>query len=56
MTIPALLKELTTMREVTVIYPKGTLAHRIDHITFSRMTSRQKKLAEHLEIAEILGG
>jgi len=56
MTIPALLKELTAIREVAVIYPQGTLAHRKDHMTLSRMTSRQKKLAEHLEIAEILGG
>jgi len=56
MTIPALLKELTAIREVAVIYPKGTLAHRKDHITFSRMTSRQKKLAQYLEIAETLGG
>jgi len=56
MTIPALLKELTAIREVAVIYPQGTLAHRKDHMTLSRMTARQKKLAEHLEIAQILGG
>lgn len=56
MTIPALLKELTAIREVAVIYPQGTLAHRKDHMTLSRMTSRQKKLAQHLEIADILGG
>jgi transposase len=55
-TIPALLKELSAIREVAVIYPQGTLAHRKNHMTLSRMTSRQKKLAEHLEIAEILGG
>lgn len=56
MTIPALLKQLTDIREVAVIYPQGTLAHRKDHMTLSRMTSRQKKLAEHLEIAQILRG
>ncbi len=56
MTIPALLKQLTAIREVAVIYPQGTLAHRKDHVTFSRMTSKQKKLAESLEIAEVLGG
>lgn len=56
MSIPALLKELTAIREVAVIYPQGTLAHRKDHITFSRMTSRQKKLAECLQIGEVLKG
>ena len=56
MSIPALLKELTAIREVAVIYPQGTLAHRKDHITFSRMTARQRKLAEYLEIAAVLRG
>ena len=56
MSIPALLKELTGIREVAVIYPQGTLAHRKDHITFSRMTARQRKLAECLEIGEVLKG
>jgi len=56
MSIPALLKELTAIREVAVIYPQGALAHRKDHITFSRMTSRQRKLAECLEIGQVLKG
>lgn len=56
LSIPLLLNELTAIREVAVIYPQGTLAHRKDHITLSRMTSRQKKLAEWLEIAETLKG
>jgi len=55
-TIMALLKELTAIREVAVIYPKGALAHRRNHIALSRMTPRQKKIAEHLKIADILGG
>lgn len=54
--IPALLKELTGIREVAVIYPQGSLAHRKDHITLSRMSSRQKKLAEALDIAQVLEG
>jgi transposase len=54
LTLPALLAELTNIREVAVIYPPGTLAHRKDHITLSRMTPRQRKLAEILRIAEIL--
>ena len=55
LTLPALLKELSGIREVAVIYPPGTLAHRKDHMALSRMSSRQKKLAEALEIGEALG-
>ena len=55
LTLPALLKELTGIREVAVIYPQGTLAHRKDHIALSRMSPRQKKIAECLGIAEVLG-
>ena len=55
LTLPALLKELTAIREVAVIYPDGTLAHRKDHITLSRMSPRQRKLAQCLQIANILG-
>jgi len=55
LTLPALLKELTAIREVAVIYPGGTLAHRKDHITLSRMSPRQRKLAQCLQIANILG-
>jgi transposase len=53
--LPAMLKELSAIREVAVIYPKGTLAHRKDHITLSRMSPRQRKLADFLEIGLILG-
>jgi transposase len=55
LTLPALLKELSAIREVAVVYPPGTLAHPKDHITLSRMSDRQKKLALALEIGEILG-
>jgi transposase len=55
LTLPALLKELSSIREVAVIYPPGILAHPKDHITLSRMSSRQKKLAKALGIAETLG-
>jgi transposase len=51
--LPAMLKELCAIREVALIYPPGTLAHRKDHITLSRMSPRQRKLAEILNIAEI---
>jgi transposase len=54
LTLPALLSELSKIREVAVIYPQGTLAHRKDHLTLSRMSSRQKKLAQALDIAHIL--
>jgi transposase len=55
LTLPALLKELSAIREVAVIYPPGTLARQKDHITLSRMSARQKKLAQALEIGETLG-
>jgi len=54
LTLPALLKELSAIREVAVIYPPGTLAHPKDHITLSRMSARQKKLAQALQIGETL--
>jgi len=54
--LPAMLKELSDIREVAVIYPKGTMAHRKDHITLSRMSPRQRKLADCLEIGLVLGG
>lgn len=55
LTLPALLKELSAIREVAVIYPPGTLARPKDHITLSRMSARQKKLAIALKIGETLG-
>ena len=52
--LPALLKELSSIREVAVIYPPGALARARDHITLTRMSPRQKKLAHALEIGETL--
>ena len=56
LTLPALLKELTAIREVAVIHPQGTPARRRDHITLSRMSPRQRRLAELLRIGEVLAG
>jgi transposase len=56
LSLPALLDQLTAIREVAVIYPKGTLAHPKDHITLSRMSPTQRKLAETLDIATVLKG
>jgi transposase len=56
LSLPALLDELSAIREVAVIYPQGTLAHPKDHITLSRMSSTQKKLADALDIATALKG
>ena len=56
LTLPALLDELTAIREVAVIYPQGALAHPKDHITLSRMSPIQKKLAQALDIAAALKG
>ena len=55
-TIINLLKELNALREVAVIYPQGTLAHRKDHITLTRMSSQQKKLAKIFNIEQLLDG
>ena len=56
LSLPALLKDLTSIREVAVIYPSGTLAHRKDHVTLSRMSPRQRKLADILKIGEVIRG
>lgn len=56
LSLPALLQELSAIHEVAVIYPQGTLAHRKDHITLSRMSATQRKLAETLAIAQALKG
>ncbi len=55
LSLHAFLKKLSAIREVAVIYPPGTLAHPKDHITLSRMSPRQKKLAQALEVGETLG-
>ena len=54
LSLPAMLKELSAIREVAVIYPKGTLAHPRDHIAISRMSPKQRKLAEALNLAATL--
>ena len=54
LSLPAMLKELSAIREVAVIYPKGTLAHPQDHIAITRMSARQRKLAQALNLAKIL--
>lgn len=52
-TLPALLKELSSIREVAVIYPADAPVRPKDHVTLSRMSPRQRKLAELLGIAEL---
>ena len=56
LSLPALLEELCAIREVAVIYPQGALAHRKDHITLSRMSPTQRRLADALQIATALKG
>ncbi len=46
--LPALLKELSSIREVAVIYPADAPVRPKDHVTLSRMSPRQRKLAELL--------
>jgi transposase len=55
LTLPALLDDLTAIREVAVIYPQGTAQPR-DHITLSRMSPTQRKLADALDMATALKG
>lgn len=55
LTLPAILDELTAIREVAVIYPQGTAQPR-GHITLSRMSPIQRKLAHALDIATTLKG
>ena len=50
LSLPAILKELSAIKEVAVIYPKGTLAHPKDHLAITRMSARQRKLAHALNI------
>jgi transposase len=52
--LPKLLKELSDIKETAIIYPKGTPAHPKDYITLSRMSPRQRKLAECLEIGKFI--
>ena len=56
LTLPAMLDELSAIREVAVIYPQGTLAHSKDHITLSRMSPTQRKLADALQVVKVLQG
>jgi len=56
LSLPALLKELCAINEVAVIYPRGTLARRQGHITLSRMSARQRRIADLLQIAEVTEG
>jgi len=56
LSLPALLSELSDIREVAILYPPGTLGARKDHIALSRMSPRQRKLAHTLDIASVLGG
>jgi transposase len=53
LTLPALLKELSSIREVAVIYPSDASVRPRDHVTLSRMSPRQRKLSELLGIAEV---
>lgn len=56
LSVPALLQELKAIREVAVIYPTGALAHKKDHITLSRMSPRQRKLADSFQLSQVLRG
>ena len=46
--LPSLLKELSSVRQVALFYPPGSGIK--SHITLSRMSSKQKKLSEILDV------
>ncbi|MCX5758305.1 MAG: hypothetical protein NTU83_07330 [Candidatus Hydrogenedentes bacterium] len=54
LSLPALLDELSAIREVAAINPQGTLAHPKDRVTLSRIARTQRKLADVLDIANAL--
>jgi hypothetical protein len=56
MILPAMLKELTDIRELAVICSPCIMARQKDRIALSRMSVRLRKLADILEIARILKG
>lgn len=56
LSLAALLKELSKINEVAIIYPTGTLARRRDHIALTRMSPRQRRIAECLRVAEVAEG
>jgi len=52
LSLPSLLKELTSIRQVALLYPPGSGAK--SHITLSHMSPRQKKLSELLHVHTLL--
>jgi transposase len=52
LSLAAMLKELTSIREVAIIYPSG--AHRKNQLALSRMSARQKKLFDILDVGGVL--
>jgi len=50
--LPSLLKELSSIRQVALLYPPGAGVK--SHITLSRMSARQKKLSEILQVHTLL--
>ena len=50
--VPALLKELSSIKEVALIYPPGSCTK--SHITLSRMSPKQKRLSELLDVHTLL--
>ncbi|MDW7761828.1 MAG: hypothetical protein SCM96_14475, partial [Acidobacteriota bacterium] len=51
-TIPALLKDLCSIREVALLYPPESLQK--SHITVSRLTPRQKRLSQLLGVQDVM--
>jgi transposase len=52
LSLPSLLKELSPIRQVAFLYPPGSGTK--SHITLSRMSPRQKKLSEILQVHSLI--
>jgi transposase len=50
----ALLKDLSAIKEVAVVYPKTDAGRPKDRITLSRLTARQRRIAERLSVDQHL--
>jgi hypothetical protein len=53
LTMPALLDELSSMKEIALLYPDKTGKLKAC-FTMNKMSPRQKKLADLFDIAEVL--
>lgn len=56
LSLPAMLKELSKIREVAVVFDTKNRSGKKPGLSLSKMSPIQKKLAQCLEVGEVLGG